>query len=170
MNRNTLLLILTLMVAVLGGLAFYATSELKKKSCALSDAEHLTLRLRDSIRLLQKRIDSLNDELYDQMYFDLRYNDDALDYLDADFGRREDWPGYVRDKLMETNLPPGDNPLIPYAGMYGPAKIHHARVVNHKWIMATFTDGKAWGEMLIKYEPAGPDSIRFETAEAVLYH
>jgi len=156
-------------VLLLGLLAWYSTRQWKSKICEVNRLEETLAKTRDSLQLLRHRQDSLWDRLYDEQLFRLSANDEAQDYLDKYYSVREDWDAYVKEKLMETNFIEGDNPLVPYAGMYGPVKIHTARILNHKWLIASFTDGKAWGEMLVEYEPVKDDSIRFETIKAVLY-
>ena len=76
---------------------------------------------------------------------------------------------YIQDKLLETNEKPGDNPLIPYEGMESDFKINKIKVLNHKWILADFSDGKYWGDLIIKYELKDDLSVDFTLAEHLLY-
>jgi len=169
MKTRTSIIMVALITGLLMVLAVYSTLGWKKAVCRASRTETRLAQLRDSLRLLQHQYDSIRDALFDEQMFHLSYNDEAQDYLDKYFGQKENWENVIKDKLMDTNLSSGDNPLVPYAGMYGPVKIHAVRVLNHKWLIASFTDGKAWGEMIVEYEPAGPDSIRFKTVNALLY-
>jgi len=167
--KNKGLMVAGLFILILGFLAYYATRQWKAKICENTRLQEQLTIARDSLQILKRQKDSLSDVLFDEQLFSLSYNDEAMDYLDKYYPKQKDWNAFIVDKLMETNLQKGDNPLIPYAGMYGPLKIYKARVLNHKWLIASFTDGRAWGEALMEYEPVGKDSVRFETVKAVLY-
>ncbi|HZJ21550.1 MAG TPA: hydrolase, partial [Pricia sp.] len=77
--------------------------------------------------------------------------------------------GYISDKLLETNESRGSNPLVPYEGMEGDFKINKIKVLNHKWILADFSDGKYWGELLIKYELKDDLGVDFTLIDHLLY-
>ena len=66
-----------------------------------------------------------------------------------------------------------DHPLVPYASMSGQKMlIDQIRMLNHKWIIASFTDGKYWGEMLLEYEVATVEEekqLRFNLIAHTLY-
>ena len=117
-------------------------------------------KLKDSLQ--QARLDVL-----DMQYFSLENNDDALAYYDhlgvEDPGR------YISDKLLETNETKGDNPLVPYEGMEGSFKINKIKLLNHKWIIADFSDGKFWGELYIQYELKDDLSVDFTLLDHLLY-
>ena len=93
--------------------------------------------------------------------------DDALAYyehLDLENPTR-----YIADKLLETNESKGDNPLIPYEGMENDFKINKIKILNHKWILADFSDGKYWGEVLIGYELKDDMGVDFTLKDHLLY-
>ena len=128
----------------------------------------------DKISTLETEVSSLKDSLektqfrlLDMQYFSLENNDDALayyDHLNLDNPSR-----YIEDKLLETNERKGDNPLIPYAGMESDFKINKIKVLNHKWILADFSDGKYWGDLVIKYELKDNLSVDFTLVDHLLY-
>ena len=118
------------------------------------------VKLKDSLQ--QSRLDVL-----DMQYFSLENNDDALayyDHLGLDNPSR-----YISDKLLETNEFKGDNPLVPYEGMEGSFKINKIKLLNHKWIIADFSDGKFWGELYIQYELKDDLSVDFSLLDHLLY-
>ena len=117
-------------------------------------------QLEDSLRTTQLKV-------LDLQYFALENNDDALAYYD-DLSL-EDPARYIADKLLETNETKGDNPLIPYEGMESDFKINKIKVLNHKWIIADFSDGKYWGELFIQYELKENLSVDFSLADYLLY-
>ncbi|MDH3697203.1 MAG: hydrolase [Flavobacteriaceae bacterium] len=106
-------------------------------------------------------------EILDMQYFSLENNDDALsyyDHLDMD-----DLSGYISDRLLESNEQKGDNPLVPYEGMNGDFKINKIKLLNHKWLIADFSDGKYWGELLITYDLKDNKDVDFNVKEHLLY-
>lgn len=119
-------------------------------------------------RKYQDSVQSLLLKTLDLQYFDLDHNDDALAYyenLDMEYPSH-----YITDKLMETNEAPGNNPLVPYEGMSGsPMKLNKVKVLNHRWIIADFSDGKYWGEVLIAYYLNEDMSVDFERLAQILY-
>lgn len=130
--------------------------------------------LSEDVKGLQGEVQQLGDSLrkaelraLDLQYFTLENNDDALAYFeDLDRG---DPSRYIADKLLETNEAPGDNPLVPYQGMEGVFKINKIKVINHQWILADFSDGKYWGDLLIEYELKGDGGVDFTLLDHLLY-
>ncbi len=126
------------------------------------------------IQSLETKVDALKDSLQqaelrvlEMQYFSLENNDDAMayyDHLDLENPTR-----YISDKLLETNESKGDNPLVPYEGMQNDFKINKIKVLNHKWILADFSDGKYWGEILIRYELKDDLGIDFTLIDHLLY-
>lgn len=126
------------------------------------------------IQSLETKVKNLKDTLQQAelrileiQYFSLENNDDALAYyehLDLDNPTR-----YISDKLLETNENEGDNPLVPYEGMQNDFKINKIKVLNHKWILADFSDGKYWGELLIRYELKDDLGVDFTLMDHLLY-
>ena len=116
--------------------------------------------LRDSVMNSQMKV-------LDMQYFSLENNDDALAYYDhlniADPSR------YIADKLLETNESRGDNPLVPYEGMENDFKINKIKILNHKWIIADFSDGKYWGELVLHYELKDNLGVDFTLMDHLLY-
>ncbi len=128
-----------------------------------SDVDRLTTK----VEKYEDSIQSLHLKILDMQYFTLENNDDALayyDHLDLENPSR-----YIEDKLLETNEKSGDNPLIPYEGMESDFKINKIKVLNHKWILADFSDGKYWGDLIIKYELKDDLSVDFTLMDHLLY-
>ncbi|MCQ0112798.1 hydrolase [Zhouia amylolytica] len=123
--------------------------------------------LKEQLKVLDDSIQQLTLNNFKLQYFSLENNDDALTYFDA--VNIDDLPRYIADKLLETNEIKGDNPLVPYAGMNGSIKINKIKVLNHKWIIADFSDGKYWGELFIKYELKEDLGVDFTLIDHLLY-
>lgn len=124
-------------------------------------------KLKTQIGTLEDSVQTLQLKVLDMQYFSLENNDDALAYYEH--LNLENPSLYISDKLLETNEKKGDNPLIPYAGMEGDFKINKIKMLNHKWIIADFSDGKYWGEILVKYELKDDMGIDFTLIDHLLY-
>ncbi len=130
------------------------------KATKIEKLENQVVQLEDSVRNTQLQV--LN-----MQYFSLENNDDALAYYDH--LELKDPSRYIADKLLETNEQKGDNPLIPYEGMESDFKINKIKILNHKWILADFSDGKYWGEVLINYELKDDLGVDFTLMDHLLY-
>lgn len=122
----------------------------------------------------KQQLEALRDSLLnsqmavlDMQYFSLENNDDALAYYDH--LNIKDPSRYIADKLLETNESKGDNPLVPYAGMENDFKINKIKILNHKWIVADFSDGKYWGELFLHYELKDDMGVDFTLLDHLLY-
>ena len=71
----------------------------------------------------------------------------------------------IKEQLLEYNNNPKGNPLLSYEGM----SINKVRFLNHRWIIAEFSCGDLWGQVLIKYFVSEGKPTDFETVETVLY-
>ena len=130
----------------------------------------LDTRLTNQKQQVENLRDSLLNsqmEVLDMQYFSLENNDDALAYYDH--LNMENPSRYIADKLLETNEAKGDNPLVPYEGMENDFKINKIKILNHKWIVADFSDGKYWGELFIQYELKDDMGVDFTLLDHLLY-
>lgn len=135
-----------------------------------SGISSLEEKLTKSDRRLELLQDSLTQSELNRLelgYFGLVNNDDALAYIDP--YNLENPVRYISDKLLETNEQAGDNPLVPYQGMDGAFKINKIKVLNHRWIIADFSDGTYWGELLLGYEINEDLSVSFTLLNHLLY-
>ena len=127
-----------------------------------------TKKLRDSINLVQTELANAN-------YFSLEHNENAQNYFDnsASGGKvilYEKLIPIVTEKLLDLNANPNGNP---YTGQdkIGPNKfiINKVKVLNHRWIIADYSNGEIWGEVLLKYFVNDDQSINFELNQTLLY-
>ena len=113
---------------------------------------------------------SLNDELLDLMYFNLENNDDALSYFERDGYDTSELIPFIKDEIYRLNENKEEHPLIPYVSMTGSRMlINKVRLLNHKWILADFSDGKHWGELFITYEIVDKKELKFKLVESFMY-
>lgn len=124
-----------------------------------------------TIETQEKTITQLEDQNFELTYFNIERNDNALDYFIAQ--------GYDTDKLI-TAITEGlykmndyegeEHPIVPFVSMTGSKLlINKIRIVNHKWILANFTDGEYWGEIFIKYDIDENNDLKYNLVEYFMY-
>lgn len=126
-----------------------------------------TTKLKDSLA-------SVANKLADANYFSLEKNENAQNYFDSASSQKtiqyEKLIPYVTEKLLDFNSNPKGNP---YTGQdqIGENKfiINKVKILNHRWIIADFSDGEIWGEVLLKYFVNPDESISFEVNQSLLY-
>jgi len=129
----------------------------------LNKVDERVVALKDSIMTLE-------DELLDLMYFNLENNDDALSYFERDGYDTSELIPFIKDEIYKLNETKGEHPLVPYASMSGgKILINKVRLLNHKWILADFSDGKYWGELFITYEIVDKKELKFKLVESFMY-
>ena len=159
--KHKIYLYLFIFVALIALYQFVSTNNMvTAKNTKIASQEEKLSQLEDSIQKLHLKV-------LDNQYFSLENNDDALAYYDH--LNLKDPSRYISDKLLETNESKGDNPLVPYEGMENDFKINKIKILNHKWILPDFSDGKYWGEVLIKYELKDDLGVDFSLMDHLLY-
>lgn len=126
--------------------------------------ESKNLKLKDSIKII-------NDDIFDLSHFNFRDNDQAKEYFIKKFNPNE-LESLVKNSLMETNdYKTKSHPLIPYESMTtSKMVINTIKLINHRWVIADFTDGKYWGELIIRYYVNDDRSVDFEISDHLIYH
>lgn len=159
--KNKIFLYLFIFTALICLYLFVSSGNMvESNNASMEKLKTEVIGLKDSLQQAELRI-------LEMQYFSLENNDEALAYYEH--LNLENPSGYVADKLLETNESKGDNPLIPYAGMESDFKINKIKVLNHKWILTDFSDGKYWGELLIKYELKDDLGVDFTLTDHLLY-
>lgn len=159
--KNKIFLYLFVFASMIALYLFVSSGTLTKSKDATIE------KLKSEIVDLKDSVQQLNIKVLDVQHFSLENNDYALDnYVHLNIENPE---RYIADKLLETNESKGNNPLVPYEGMEGDFKINKIKVLNHKWILAEFTDGKHWGEMILDYELKDDLGIDFTLTSHLLY-
>ncbi|NJY62515.1 hypothetical protein HC174_07050 [Salinimicrobium sp. CDJ15-81-2] len=101
--------------------------------------------------------------------FSLINNEEALTYLENRGFEPSEIIAKVEEELISRNTADADNELIPYEGMAGHFRINKVKLLNHKWAIASFTDGSYWGDLFVSYEIDDDGNIDVATEKAVLY-
>lgn len=120
------------------------------------------------IKTANARVSAIDDKIADIEYFTLLGNANAKDYFDNDDLDVTDLNPKVLDGLYALNTTAG-NKLISFSGDGRPFQINRAQILNHRWIIADFSDGKNWGEILIAYFINENGSVDYETVESLMY-
>lgn len=129
--------------------------------------EKTTKKLKDSLA-------SVTAKLTDANYFSLEKNENAQNYFDSDDAEKmikyEELIPYVTEKLLDYNSNPKGNPYVGQ-DQIGANKfiINKVKILNHRWIIADYSDGEIWGEVLLKYFVNSDESISFEVNQTLLY-
>lgn len=123
---------------------------------------------------LKDSLTSIASKYEDANYFSLENNQNAQNYFDSGDSKKiisyEKLIPLVKEKLMDLNDSPKGNP---YTGQdqIGAQKfiINKAKVLNHRWIIADYSDGEYWGEVLLKYFVNEDETVSFEIIQSVIY-
>ena len=118
-------------------------------------------------KILKDSIAAVSNKMYDANYFALENNDRAQNY----FGKYENgFINKVQQALMAFN---DDKEGNQYTGQIkmGEQKfiINKIKVLNHRWIIADYSNGVLWGEVLLKYFVNDDETISFEIMNSYLY-
>jgi hypothetical protein len=123
---------------------------------------------------LKKDLQLVNTKLTDANYFSLENNENAQNYFNPENATKtiqvEKLIPIVTEKLMDFNANPKGNPYVAQDKI-GANKfiINKVKILNHRWIIADFSDGEYWGEVLIKYFVNDDETVSFETFQSLLY-
>lgn len=123
---------------------------------------------------LKKDLNAVNVKLNDANYFSLENNENAQNYFNPDTATKtiqiEKLIPFVTEKLLDLNANPKGNQYVGQ-DQIGANKfiINKVRILNHRWIIADFSDGEYWGEVLIKYFVNDDETVSFETFQSLLY-
>lgn len=124
-------------------------------------------RMTDSLNVLKEKIADAN-------YFSLENNENAQNYFEnkatGKFIPQEKLIPRIKETLMDLNENPKGNPYIGQ-DQIGAQKfiINKIKVLNHRWLIADYSDGEYWGEVLIKYFVNDDETVAFETINTILY-
>jgi hypothetical protein len=157
--RKSLFLYLFIIAALMNVFTYkYFTS---KDGAAIATLTETNKKVADSLKLV-------TNQLYDANAFSLEHNDRAQNYL-----QQNDLPAFnekVKQALLAYNDDPEGNKYTDQPKM-GEQKyiINKVKLLNHRWIIANYSNGEIWGEVLLKYFVAEDQTISFEIMNSYLY-
>ncbi|WP_246296790.1 hydrolase [Winogradskyella vidalii] len=129
------------------------------------------VKVKNKVEEREKTIKTLQDQNFELNYFNIEGNEDALTYFEAQGYDTEELIPLVIDGLYNMNDYEGeDHPIVPYVSTTGSKLlINKVRVINHRWMIANFTDGLFWGEILVKYTIDENNNLKYELIDHLLY-
>ena len=134
----------------------------ERQTAVINSLEQKQSVLKDSVTTLKQEISEL-------LYFDLLTNDSARTYFEQIGLEPEDVANQVKELIYEYNLQKGGNPLVPFANANGQWRINRIKFLNHRWIIADCSDGRAWGELWIEYFFDQEGQLDLTVESSVLY-
>ncbi|HMI06304.1 MAG TPA: hypothetical protein VK528_02060 [Flavobacterium sp.] len=157
--KKSLFLYLFILAALMNVFTYMYFS--KEAAFEKDQHEKLTKKFTDSINAIHEKSGDAN-------YFSLETNDKAQDYFTNT--TYDKVIPLVTEKLMDLNNNPKGNP---YTGQdqIGAQKFifNKIKILNHRWIIADYSDGEYWGEALLKYFLNDDGTVSYETIQSVLY-
>jgi hypothetical protein len=103
-------------------------------------------------------------------YFALESDEDAQEYFFSNNLDYQKVAAKVKEDLIVLNENKNGNRLVPYEPIDGkPFIVNTSKILNHRWLIAEFSNGDLWGQILVKYFVSAGKSTDFETVETVLY-
>ena len=109
-------------------------------------------------------------QLSNSNYFALESDEDAQEYF---FSNNLDYQKVavkVKEDLIVLNENKNGYQLVPYEPIDGKSFIvNTSKILNHRWLIAEFSNGDLWGQILVKYFVSADRPTEFETVETVLY-
>ncbi|RAR70817.1 hypothetical protein CLV55_10968 [Flavobacterium aciduliphilum] len=127
---------------------------------------------RKNSKLIEKSIkDSLMtymNKVSEADYFSLEQNQHAQDYFEK-YSIQKLIP-QIKEALIAYNDSPKGNIYTGQEKM-GDQKfiINKVKVLNHRWIIADYSNGQLWGDVLIKYFVEDNGTITFQVMDTFLY-
>ena len=130
----------------------------------LNKSEQVVQNSRKEVKIARDSI----SHLLEANAFSLEQNSDAQEYFyPSDYAKVK---AKVKEDIMELNSAKRGNKLVPYEPINGTNFIiDQVKFLNHRWIIANYSDGKVWGEILVKYFYNEDKPSEFETIETVMY-
>ena len=137
-------------------------NKIEKQRNIISNLKNELLTVKDSLEIISNENLSCN-------YFTLQGNENAMSYVEKLGFESLEIESQVSEYIYDQNLVKQKNYLIPYEGMNGKMKINKIKFLNHKWIIADFTDGRYWGEMILEYYVTKKNKIELNQISSLLY-
>ncbi|ALJ04053.1 hydrolase [Pseudalgibacter alginicilyticus] len=115
-------------------------------------------------------LEVLQNEIYNLSHFNLERNEDAISYFERDGYDVSALIPFIKDEIYKLNEVKGQHPLVPYSASSGrKLMINTVKLLNHKWIIADFSDGEFWGEIFLTYQLTEHKELDFNLVESFLY-
>ncbi|WP_299100456.1 hydrolase [uncultured Winogradskyella sp.] len=129
------------------------------------------VKVKSQLKESEATIKAMEEQNFEMSYFNIDGNEDALTYFEAQGYDTEKLIPAIIEGLYNMNDYEGDDhPIVPYVSMTeSKLLINKIRVLNHKWIIANFTDGEFWGEIFVSYEIDEQNQLKYKLVEYLMY-
>lgn len=139
-----------------------------KRMIEVESKKNTTLNV--ELKKYKDSVAKLQDEVMDLSHFNLERNEDAISYFEDKGYNVDELIPLIKDELYKLNEAKGEHPMIPFASSEGRRMmINTVKLLNHKWIVADFSDGEFWGELFLTYEITDANELKFNLIESFLY-
>lgn len=164
--KKSLFLYLFIIAALMNIFTYkYFTSKEKSENNISTEAND------NPSKILSDSITKLTNKLYDANEFSLENNDRAQNYLvENKITDIDAFAEKVKQALLAFNDDAAGNKYTDQPKM-GEQKfiINKVKLLNHRWIIANYSNGQLWGEVLLKYFVDDKGGISFEIMNSYLY-
>ena len=133
----------------------------------LDDQKDRLIKLKENNSNYEKIILKLQTEIDEIINFSLKNNEYALAYFNDI--KIENPTTLIEDQLYEKNLIK-QKKIIPYIEKNRTFLINKIKVLNHKWLIASFSDGTVFGEIFLSYKMDKLGKVSYELKEHFIYH
>ena len=134
----------------------------------LDDQKDRLIKLKENNSNYEKIILKLQTELDEVINFSLKNNEYALSYFNDI--KIENPTALIEDQLYEKNLIKQKNIIPSYIEKNRTFLINKIKVLNHKWLIASFSDGTVFGEIFLSYKMDKLGKVSYELKEHFIYH
>lgn len=126
-------------------------------------------RLMAKVEQTELELESLKGKTNSDDAFSLIGNEEAMSYFESRGFEAAEVAQLVEEEIISRNSVDSDNSLVPYEGMEGNMQINKIKILNHKWIIADFTDGRYWGEVFLSYQVDDKANLELTIEKGLLY-
>lgn len=135
----------------------------------IENLETKLTEVKAEVKVKENNIDSLISANLDLTYFTLSGDEEASTYFEKQGYDAKKLELTIIDQIIAQNKAGVDNPIVPFDGMEGNMAINSVRLLNHRWMIADFTDGVYWGQLFMIYDVKKGGVIDFEVEKSFLY-
>ena len=135
--------------------------------------EFQSIQIEKLNKKLQSNESAFNSKLQEANFFSLENNEKAQYYFTSNPDQNKAISTLIpaiNQALLEFNENPNGNP---YTGQKKLGKnkfiINKIKVINHRWIIADFSDGENFGEVLLKYFVKENNAFSFEINQSLMF-
>ena len=132
----------------------------------LDDQKDRLINLKENNLNYEKTVLKLQTELDEVINFSLKNNEYALAYFNEI--KIENPTSLIEGQLYQKNLIK-EKKIIPNIEKGRTFLINKIKVLNHKWLIASFSDGTVFGEIFLSFKMDELGKVSYELKEHLIY-